>query len=155
MAVNMNVKELLFIEDSDLLIQQVQGEWTTKNVKILPHLYCVKELCKKFTKIEFKHIPMIHNEFADAFATLSSMIHHPDKKIDPIDIEVQDHHAYCFHVDEEPDNRPWYYDNKRFLETRVYPENATNGQKRALRRLANHFFLNREFLYRRTQTWVC
>nr|XP_033514046.1 uncharacterized protein LOC117278689 [Nicotiana tomentosiformis] len=31
-----------------------------------------------------------------------------------------------------------------------YPENATNGQKRALRRLANNIFLNGEVLYRRT-----
>ncbi|XP_075084843.1 uncharacterized protein LOC142168082 [Nicotiana tabacum] len=70
MAVDMNIKELLVIEDYDLFIHQVQGEWTTKNVKILPYLHCVKELCKKFTKIEFKHIPRIQNEFADALATL-------------------------------------------------------------------------------------
>ncbi|XP_075101801.1 uncharacterized protein LOC142177229 [Nicotiana tabacum] len=59
MAVDMNVKELLVIGDSDLLIHQVQGEWSTKNVKILLYLHCVKELCRKFTKIEFKHVPRI------------------------------------------------------------------------------------------------
>ncbi|XP_075083473.1 uncharacterized protein LOC142167214 [Nicotiana tabacum] len=56
MAVSMNIKELLFIGDSDLFIHQVQGEWSTKNVKILSYLHCVKELCKKFSKIEFKHV---------------------------------------------------------------------------------------------------
>ncbi|XP_070031747.1 uncharacterized protein [Nicotiana tomentosiformis] len=71
MAVNMNIKELLVIEDSDLLIHQVQGEWSTKIVKILSYLHCVKELCKKFKKIEFKHVPKIQNEFIDALATLS------------------------------------------------------------------------------------
>ncbi|XP_070032131.1 uncharacterized protein [Nicotiana tomentosiformis] len=35
MAIDMNIKELVVIGDSDLLIHQVQGEWTTKNVKIL------------------------------------------------------------------------------------------------------------------------
>ncbi|XP_075087577.1 uncharacterized protein LOC142169593 [Nicotiana tabacum] len=70
MVVDMNIKELLVIGDSNLLIHQVQGEWTTKNVKILPYLHCVKELCKKSTKIEFKHIPRIQNDFADALATL-------------------------------------------------------------------------------------
>ncbi|XP_070031205.1 uncharacterized protein [Nicotiana tomentosiformis] len=135
MAVDMNIKELLVIGDSDLFIYQVQGEWTTKNVKILPYLHCVKELCKKFTKIKFKHIPRIQNEFVDALATLSSMIQHPDKNyIDPIEIEIKDQHAYCFHVDEEPDGKPWYYDIKRILETREYPENSTTSQKRALRR---------------------
>ncbi|XP_075081726.1 uncharacterized protein LOC142166412 [Nicotiana tabacum] len=122
MTADMNIKELLVIGDSDLLIHQVQGEWTTKNIKILPYLHCLKDLCKRFIKIQFKHIPRIHNEFADALAALLSMIQHPDKNyIDPIEIEVRDQ----------------------------VPENATNGQKRALRRLANHFFLNGKALYRR------
>ncbi|XP_009594174.1 uncharacterized protein [Nicotiana tomentosiformis] len=151
MAIDMNIKELLVIGDSDLLIHQVLGEWSTKNVKILSYLRCVKELHKKFTKIEFKHIPRIQNEFVDALATLSSMIQHPHKNyIDLIEVEVRDQHAYCFHVDEEPDGKPWYHDIKKFLATQKYPENATNGQKRALRRLANHFFLSGEVLYRRT-----
>ncbi|XP_075097878.1 uncharacterized protein LOC142175197 [Nicotiana tabacum] len=76
MVTDMNIKELLVKGDSDLLIHQVKGEWSTKNVKILPYLHCVKELCKKFTKIEFKHVPRIQNEFVDALANLSSMIQH-------------------------------------------------------------------------------
>ncbi|XP_070039390.1 uncharacterized protein [Nicotiana tomentosiformis] len=111
----------------------------------------MKELCQKFTKIEFKHVPKIHNEFADALATLSSMIQHPDKNyIDPIEVEIGDQHAYCFHINEEPDGKPWYHDIKKFLATREYPKNATNGQKRTLKRLQNHFFLNGEVLYMRT-----
>ncbi|XP_070045529.1 uncharacterized protein [Nicotiana tomentosiformis] len=35
-AIDMNIKELLVTGDSDLLIHQFQGEWSTKNVKILP-----------------------------------------------------------------------------------------------------------------------
>nr|XP_009783986.1 PREDICTED: uncharacterized protein LOC104232469 [Nicotiana sylvestris] len=82
---------------------------------------------------------------------LSSMIQHLGKDyIDPNEVEIRDRLAYCLHVDEEPDVKPWYYDIKRFLKARKYPENATNGQKRALRRLANHFFYNREVLYKRT-----
>ncbi|XP_075088331.1 uncharacterized protein LOC142170338 [Nicotiana tabacum] len=108
MAVNMNIKVLLVIGDSDLLIHQVQGEWTTKNVKILSYLNCVNEFCKKFTKIEFKRVSRIQNEFVNALATLSSMIQHPDKNyIDPIKIEVQDQHVYYFHVDEKPDDKSW------------------------------------------------
>ncbi|XP_070042571.1 uncharacterized protein [Nicotiana tomentosiformis] len=74
MVVDMNIKELLVIGALDLLIHQVQGEWTTKNVKILLCLHSVKELCKKFINIEFKHIPITQNAFDDAIETLSSMI---------------------------------------------------------------------------------
>ncbi|XP_016567154.1 uncharacterized protein Mb2253c-like [Capsicum annuum] len=126
MAVDMDIRGLLVIEDSDLLIHQVQGEWTTKNVKILPYVQYVKELSKRFTKIEFKHVPRIQNEFADALATLSSMIQHSDKNyIDPIKVEIHDQQAYCFHIDEESDGRPWYYDIKRLLGAGRYPEGAT------------------------------
>ncbi|XP_047250037.1 uncharacterized protein LOC124885838 [Capsicum annuum] len=151
MAVDMDIKELLVIGDSDLLIHQVQGEWTTKNVKIFPYVQCVKELSKKFTKIEFKHVPKIQNEFADALVTLSLMIQHPDKNyIDPIKVEIHDQQAYCFHIDEEPDGKSWYYDIKSLLGVGGYPEGATSKQKRTLKRMANHFFLNGEILYRRT-----
>ncbi|XP_075095183.1 uncharacterized protein LOC142173486 [Nicotiana tabacum] len=113
MAVDMNVKELLVVGDSDLLIHQVQGEWSTKNVKILPYIHYVKELCKKFIKIDFKNVPRILNEFVDALAILSSMIQHLDKNyINPIEVEIRDQHAYYFHIDEELDGKPWYHDIK-------------------------------------------
>ncbi|XP_070036628.1 uncharacterized protein [Nicotiana tomentosiformis] len=130
MPVDVNIKEFLVIGASNLLIHQVQVEWTTKNVKILPYLHCVNELCKKFTKIEFRYIPRIQNEFADALTILSSMIQNPNKNyIDPIKIEVRDKHVYCFHLDEEPDGSPWYYNIKMFLQTRDYPENVTNASR--------------------------
>nr|XP_009600629.1 uncharacterized protein LOC104096021 [Nicotiana tomentosiformis] len=106
-------------------------------------------------KIEFKHIPSVHNKFVDAFATLSSMIQHPDKNyINPIEVDIRDQHSYCFHIDEEPAGKPWFHDVRRFLTTREYPKNATNSQKQALGRLVNHFFLNGEVLYRRTPDLV-
>ncbi|XP_070022552.1 uncharacterized protein [Nicotiana sylvestris] len=101
LAIDINIQELLVIGDSDLLIYQVQGEWATKNTKILPHLYHVKGLIKRLTKIEFKHVLRIQNEFADALATLSSMIQHPEKNfIDPILVRIHSQPVYCAHVDE-------------------------------------------------------
>ncbi|XP_070039260.1 uncharacterized protein [Nicotiana tomentosiformis] len=49
LAIDMNVQELLVIGDSDLLVHQVLGEWATNNTKILPYLYYVQELMKRFT----------------------------------------------------------------------------------------------------------
>ncbi|XP_070056985.1 uncharacterized protein [Nicotiana tomentosiformis] len=146
-SIDMNIKELLVIEDSDLLIHQVQGEWTTKNVMILMYLHYVKESCKKFTKIECKHIPRNQNVFFDALATLLSMIQHTNiNYIYPIEIEVRDQHAYCFYVDEEPYRKPWYHNIKRLLEAREYQKGATNGQKQASRRLANNVFFNGDLI---------
>ncbi|XP_070054183.1 uncharacterized protein [Nicotiana tomentosiformis] len=108
-------------------------------------------LIKRFLEIEFKHVLRIQNEFADALATLSSMIQHPDKNfIDPILIEIHKKPTYCAHVEEEFDRKPWFYDIMEYLEKGEYPKNATLTQKRTLPRLANLFFQRRGILYRRT-----
>ncbi|XP_070057011.1 uncharacterized protein [Nicotiana tomentosiformis] len=110
LAIDMNIQELLVIRDSDPSVHQVLGKWAIENTKILPYLYCVQELIKWFTKIEFKHVPRIQNEFADALATLSSMIQHPDKNfIDPIPIEIHKQPAYYAHVEDELDGNPWFH----------------------------------------------
>ncbi|XP_070013363.1 uncharacterized protein [Nicotiana sylvestris] len=70
MAVDMNIQELLVIGDLDLLVHQVQGEWATKNSKILTYFHHMQELKKRLMKIEFRHMPRIHNEFADTLANL-------------------------------------------------------------------------------------
>ncbi|XP_070034959.1 uncharacterized protein [Nicotiana tomentosiformis] len=151
LAIDMNFQELQIIEDSDLLVHQVLGEWATKNTKILSYLHCVQELIKRFTKIEFKHVPRIQNEFADTLATMSSVIQHLDKNfIDYIPLEIRKQPAYCAHVEEEFDGNPWFHDIKEYLEKREYQKNATHTQKRTLQRLANHFFRSRGTLYRRT-----
>ncbi|XP_070035426.1 uncharacterized protein [Nicotiana tomentosiformis] len=129
----------------------VLGEWATKNTKILPYLYYVQELMKKFTKIELKHVPRIHNEFADALTTLSSMIQHPDKNfIDPIPVGIHNQPAYCAHVEEETDGNSWFRDIKEYLAKGEYLEHANHTQKRTLRRLSNHFFQSGGILYKRT-----
>ncbi|XP_070030029.1 uncharacterized protein [Nicotiana sylvestris] len=89
MAIDMNVQELLVIVDSDFLIHQVRDDWTTKNSRILQYLHHVWELRKRFTKTEFQHVPRIQNEFANALATLSSLIQHPKKNfIDHIPVKI-------------------------------------------------------------------
>ncbi|XP_070006202.1 uncharacterized protein [Nicotiana sylvestris] len=60
---------------------------------------------------------LVHqNEFADALATLSSMIQHPDKNyIDPILVNIHNHPAYCARIEEETDRKPWFHDIKEYL----------------------------------------
>ncbi|XP_070022930.1 uncharacterized protein [Nicotiana sylvestris] len=105
----------------------VLGEWATKNTKILPYLHCVQEMIKRFTKIKFKHVPRIQNEFADTLSTLFSMIQHPDKNfIAHILIGIHKQPAYCAHVEEEIDENMWFHDIKEYLEKGEYLEHATH-----------------------------
>ena len=110
-AIELDVQERLIIEDLDLLIHQVQGDWAMKNQKLIPYLECVHTLYKRFVKKEFRHVSKVKKEFADALATLSSMIRHPDHNyIDLFHIYIHEQQAYCFHVEEEPYGNPWYSD---------------------------------------------
>ncbi|XP_070010384.1 uncharacterized protein [Nicotiana sylvestris] len=58
--------------------------------------------------------------------------------------------AYCAHVEEETDGKPWFHDIKDYLAKGEYLEHANHTQKRTLRRLSNHFFHSGGNLYRRT-----
>ncbi|XP_060184847.1 uncharacterized protein LOC132614410 [Lycium barbarum] len=151
MALDMDIYELLVIGDSDLLIHQAQGEWATKNKKILSYVNLAQVLCKKFQKIEFRHTPRAQNEFANALATIASMIQHPESShIDPLRISLKEENAHCCHVEAEPAGKPWYSDIKIYLEKWQYPEGFTSGQKKTIRRMANGLFLNKVVLYKRT-----
>ncbi|XP_070014993.1 uncharacterized protein [Nicotiana sylvestris] len=151
MAIDMNVQELLVIRDSNLLIYQVREEWETKNSKILPYLHHIQKLRERFTKTEFQHVPRVQNEFADALATLSSMIQHLDTNfIDLIPVKIHDQPAYCAHIEEEADGKPWFHDIKEYLTTGEYPELANATKKRTIRRLSSNFFHSGGIMYRRT-----
>ena len=114
-----------------------------KNPKIIPYVQYVQKLCKRFRKIEFRHTPRIQDELADALATITSMIEHPDTDyIDPLDIELKEHPVHCFHVEAEPNDLPWYFDIKKYVEFGTYPEDATSNQKKSIHCMSLNFFLS-------------
>ncbi|XP_070015715.1 uncharacterized protein [Nicotiana sylvestris] len=121
------------------------------NIAIDMNIQGLLELRKRFTKIEFWHIPRIQNGFVDALSTLSSMIQHPNKNfIDPIPVRIHNQPAYYAHVKEDTDGKPWFHDIIEYLAKGEYPEHTNHTQIHTLRRLSNHFFYSGGNLYRRT-----
>nr|XP_004240690.1 uncharacterized protein LOC101246060 [Solanum lycopersicum] len=151
LAVDMGIQNLLVLGDSDLLVHQIQGEWETRDPKLIPYQHCLQGLCQRFMSIKFRHIPRMHNEIADALATLSSMLQYPDDAhIDPLYIQIRDQHAYCNMIEEEFDGKPWFHDIKTYLQSGECPSDVTSNQKRSIRRLARGFFLSGGILYKKT-----
>ncbi|RVW32710.1 Transposon Ty3-I Gag-Pol polyprotein [Vitis vinifera] len=110
-------------------------------------------LVGRFDDLRYTHLPRAQNQFADALATLASMIDIPvDATVRPLLIESRSAPAYCCLIDDaEPDDGlPWYHDIYHFLRLGVYPEAATAKDKRALRQLATRFVICGETLYRRS-----
>ncbi|XP_027941206.1 uncharacterized protein LOC114195005 [Vigna unguiculata] len=105
---------------------------------------------KHFDSIKFHHIPQEDNQLADALATLSSMFEiSQDEEMSMIKMRSYEQPTYCYLVEEELDGKPWYFDIKRYLKTREYPETASENDKRTLRRLTSSFILNVDVLYKR------
>ncbi|XP_071917121.1 uncharacterized protein [Coffea arabica] len=114
-------------------------------------LIVLLDLANKFRSLEFRHIPRAKNGFADALATLSSMIQHPDELvIEPIQIQLQEKPAHYLVMEKSSDGRPWYSNIKEFLKMGSYLSGADTTAKSFLRRLSSKFFLNGEVVYKRT-----
>uniref|UniRef100_A0A2N9F310 Uncharacterized protein n=1 Tax=Fagus sylvatica TaxID=28930 RepID=A0A2N9F310_FAGSY len=156
-ALEFGAYELEVFGDSLLIVSQTNGEWQARDPKLIPYQRYISRLVPKFKYITFTYTPRAHNHFADALATLASLIKLVEgDDVRPLRIETRDIPAYCVCVEEcmnveaEIDNKPWYYDIKRFIQDREYPPRATENEKKYIRRMAFQFFLSGEILYKRT-----
>ena len=51
----------------------MNGEWETRDSKLVSYPEFIKKLIKRFEDITFKHLPRDENYLADALATLATM----------------------------------------------------------------------------------
>ncbi|XP_012480778.1 uncharacterized protein LOC105795638 [Gossypium raimondii] len=155
-AIERGIKVLEVYGDSALVIYQLKGEWETRDPKLVSYRKLVLELIKEFEDITFCYLPRDKNQMADALATLASMIkvnRYEDMK--PIQMSIYEDPAHCYNIEEgEIDDSPWYQDILRYVKNREYPGQATENEKRTLRRLAIDYVLDGEILYKRGKDQV-
>jgi ribonuclease HI len=77
-AVYMGIEELYVFGDSSLVISQTIGKWDIKDAKFLPYHGDFEALAKKLKRITFAYMSRTKKHFADAKATLASMIEIPE-----------------------------------------------------------------------------
>uniref|UniRef100_A0A2N9J865 Uncharacterized protein n=1 Tax=Fagus sylvatica TaxID=28930 RepID=A0A2N9J865_FAGSY len=113
-----------------IVVSQTNGEWQARDPKLIPYQRYISRLVPKFKYVTFTYTPRAHNHFADALATLASLIKLVEgDDVRPLRIETRDIPAYCVCVEEcmnveaEIDNKPWYYDIKRFIQDREFCTN--------------------------------
>ncbi|MCQ7416301.1 reverse transcriptase domain-containing protein [Salmonella enterica] len=154
-ALDMKIKKLRVLGDSMLVIHQLRGEWETRDTKLLPYKKLILDLSHKFEEITFDYLPRESNQIADALATLAVMFNiDPNHEVQPIKMGRVDVSASCMNIEEEFDDKPWFQDIKHYLKCGTYPLNASENDKRTLRKLAMKFFLNGEILYKRNHDMV-
>jgi len=125
------------------VIHQLRGEWETRDHKLIPYQAYIKELDGFFHEISFHHVPREENQMADALATLSSIFQlTPHRDLPYIEFRCRGRPAHYCPVEEERDGKPWYFDIKRYVESKEYPPEASDNDKRTLRRLEAGFFVS-------------
>lgn len=62
------------IGDSNLVVSQANGDWQVKEEKMKVYHQALDVLILRFEKLTFTHLLRENNRFADALATLSSMV---------------------------------------------------------------------------------
>nr|CAN67021.1 hypothetical protein VITISV_007533 [Vitis vinifera] len=152
-ALELGIRQMEVFGDSNLVLRQIQGEWKTRDTKLRPYHTYLELLVGRFDDLRYTHQPRAQNQFADALATLASMIDIPaNSTVHPLLIESRYALTYCCLIEdtEIDDGLPWYHDIYHFLRLGVYPEAATTKDRRALRQLASRFVICGETLYRRS-----
>ena len=66
--------ELDVFGDSLLIVSQTNGEWKTRDPKLIPYQRYISQLIPKFKNVTFTYTPRVHNNFVDALATLASLV---------------------------------------------------------------------------------
>ena len=72
-AIEKKIKKLTMYDDSALVICQLNGEWETRDSKLVPYQEFIKGLIEQFKEITFKHLSREENYLADALTTLATM----------------------------------------------------------------------------------
>ncbi|RVW61620.1 Transposon Ty3-I Gag-Pol polyprotein [Vitis vinifera] len=95
-ALELGIRQMEVFGDSNLVLRQIQGEWKTRDVKLKPYHAYLELLVGRFDDLRYTHLPRAQNQFADALATLASMIDIPvNATVQPLLIESRSAPAYC------------------------------------------------------------
>ncbi|XP_037493400.1 uncharacterized protein LOC105634380 [Jatropha curcas] len=98
-------------------VSQVLRKWKTKEERLVPYLQRLDGLAQQFKDLSFHYLPRAKNQFADALATLASMVNvERNQIIRPLTVRLQKQPAHIMNL---VDDKPWFWDIHRlFFETR-------------------------------------
>ena len=112
-ALDLGIRQLEIHGDSNLVIQQTQGIWRTRDEKLNPYHAYLDLLVASFDELRYIPLPRAENQFVDELATLASVVEIPTEvTVRPLMIETRSAPAYCCLIRdiENRDELHWYHD---------------------------------------------
>ncbi|XP_058189200.1 uncharacterized protein LOC131306789 [Rhododendron vialii] len=76
-ALELGARRIEVIRDSNLVVSQARGDWKVKADTLKLYHSVLETLIPQFDSIIFTHTPRVSNRFANALATLASMVEIP------------------------------------------------------------------------------
>jgi ribonuclease HI len=141
--------------DSYLVILQSKKECEVRHERLREYQALIEDLVDRFVRIDFKHVSRDENRGADALAMLASSLKGGDSI--PIIVKKKSKPSYeeiCM-IENKEESEPWYTDILRLIRDGVYPNEASEKDRRVLRRLSNGFVLRSDCLFKRTSYGMC
>ena len=68
----MEANQLEVNSDSQLVVKRIEDSYEARGEKMILYLKKVRELLKKFIRVQVKHVPRVENSRADALAKLAT-----------------------------------------------------------------------------------
>ncbi|XP_077249102.1 uncharacterized protein LOC143888531 [Tasmannia lanceolata] len=153
-AMALRIQDLDVFGHSILINCQTNRNWKTRDDKLIPYNTYLESLVRKFRNITFTHLSRTKNHFADALATLASMLDiSTTMEVQPLEVRLQwaPSHVNAIEIAARcSDGKPWYTDIKNLILGKGHPPEASGKERRSLQKLASNFVICGEELYRRS-----
>ncbi|XP_013709457.2 uncharacterized protein LOC106413181 [Brassica napus] len=150
-AHQMGAENIQVFSDSQLIINQVQGEYQAKDDSMIQYLAVAQRVIKKFKSCKLTQIPREQNSQADTLANLESALETNSQKSIPL-LVLQ----WPATMEEPPseevsaveEGETWMTPLIRYLEADILPEDRSEARK--IKKHAVRYCISREKLYRRS-----
>ncbi|XP_077222122.1 uncharacterized protein LOC143855964 [Tasmannia lanceolata] len=153
-AMALHIQDLDVFGDSILIICQTNGNWKTRDDKLILYNTYLESLVRKFRNITFTHLSRTKNHFAHALATLASMLDiSATMEVQPLEVRLQwaPTHVNAIEIAARCSyGKPWYTDIKNLILGKGHPPEFSGKERRSLQKLAVNFVICGEELYRRS-----
>jgi ribonuclease HI len=70
-CLDMGIKDLEILSDSELLVRQIEGKYKVKSANLQPLYTLATEMLRKFPRVRIRHIPRAENADADRLANIA------------------------------------------------------------------------------------
>ena len=81
----MEVDQLEVCSDSQLVVKQIEDSYEARGEKMILYLKKVRELLKKFVRVQIRHIPSAENSRADVLAKLETTSQEDLDRLTPVE----------------------------------------------------------------------